>query len=153
QGSWRGVYGSNGYSVVGDTTQYPTYAQVSVSGASTHVWDASSAETRDLQKATNPADRIAATYYSATSFTIDVNLTDAAQHQVGLYFLDWDTYLGGRQERVEVLDAGTGAVLDSRTVTSFTTGKYLVWNLGGHVQVRITNLVSGSNAVVSGLFF
>jgi hypothetical protein len=43
-------------------------------------------------------------------------------------------------------------VLDSRTLSSFTGGQYLVWNLGGHVQLRVTNL-SGISAVVSGLFF
>src|SRR5262249_54171819 len=87
QGSWQGVYGSNGYSVVGDATLYPAYAQVGVTGASTYVWAGSTTDVRALQKASTPGDRIAATYYSATSFTLDVNLTDGAQHQVALYLL------------------------------------------------------------------
>src|SRR5262249_18304162 len=64
----------------------------------------------------------------------------------------WDSY-GPRSERIDVLDAGTGTVLNSQTVSSFTGGQYLVWNVSGHVQFCITNLVGGSNAVVSGLFF
>src|SRR5262245_59928440 len=36
---------------------------------------------------------------------------------------------------------------------SFTGGKYLTWNVSGHIQLRITNLVNGSNGVVNGLFF
>src|SRR5581483_7415681 len=68
-----------------------------------------------------------------------------------LYLLDFDGG-GGRSERIDVLDAVTGAVLDSQTASNFGSGEYLVWSLGGHVQLRITKL-SGPNAVLSGLFF
>jgi hypothetical protein len=44
-------------------------------------------------------------------------------------------------------------VLNSQTVSSFVGGQYLVWNVSGHVQFRVTNLVSGRNAVISGVFF
>src|SRR5262249_23830615 len=56
-------------------------------------------------------------------------------------------------ERIDVLDAGTGTALNSQTVASFASGQYVVWNVAGHVQFRVTNLVGGSNAVISGLFF
>jgi hypothetical protein len=39
----------------------------------------------------------------ATSFTIDVNVTDGATHQVALYTIDWD--LLNRTERIDVLNA------------------------------------------------
>src|SRR5262249_7906988 len=105
--------------------------------------------TRALQKAA-ASDRIAATWYSSTSFTVDINLTDGRTHRLGAYFLDWDTT--SRSERVEVLDAATGSVLDTRTVSSFHNGEYLVWNLSGPVKLRITRL-AGPNGVLSGLFF
>ena len=82
--------------------------------------------------------------------SIDVNLADGNTHQVALYFLDWD-YLG-RAERVDVLDASSNAVLDTQTISGFQGGQYLVWNLKGHVTLKIT-LTGGLNAVVSGLFF
>ena len=69
---------------------------------------------------------------------------------MALYFLDWD--YAGRAERVDVLDASSGAVLDTRTISGFSNGEYLVWNVKGHVSFKIT-LRSGLNAVVSGLFF
>src|SRR5207248_1594584 len=81
---------------------------------------------------------------------VDVNLTDGQSHRLALYALDWDRL--GRSERVDVLDASSGAVLDTRTLSSFGGGQYLVWNLSGHVQLRLTNL-AGQNAVLSGLFF
>ena len=81
---------------------------------------------------------------------MDVNLIDGVTHQVALYALDWES--GGRSERVDAVDPANGSVLDSRTVRSFTGGQYLVYNVTGHVQFRITT-VAGVNAVLSGLFF
>jgi hypothetical protein len=81
---------------------------------------------------------------------VDVNLTDGQAHKVTLYLLDWDSTARG--ERVEVLDAVTGAVLDSRDVSGFNGGLYLSYSVTGHVVFRFTQL-AGANAVLSGLFF
>jgi hypothetical protein len=43
-------------------------------------------------------------------------------------------------------------VLASSSVSAFTSGQYLVWNLSGHVTLRVTK-TAGTNAVVSGVFF
>ncbi|HEV3236865.1 MAG TPA: hypothetical protein VGZ25_07740, partial [Gemmataceae bacterium] len=102
------------------------------------------------KSASTATDRIASTWYSGSSFTVDVKLTDGQTHQVSMYLLDWDS--AGRSERVDILDAATGTVLSSQTASSFNGGKYLVWNLSGHVQIRVTSL-AGPNAVLSGLFF
>jgi hypothetical protein len=37
-------------------------------------------------------------------------------------------------------------------VFSFNGGVYLVWNVSGHITIRVTS-TAGLNAVVSGLFF
>ncbi|MDQ3252778.1 MAG: hypothetical protein M3R15_02545, partial [Acidobacteriota bacterium] len=112
-------------------------------------WAASTAEARALQKAAG-TDRVAATWYSDSSFTVDINITDGQTHQVALYCLDWDSQ--GRTQTVEVLDAATGAVLDTRSITAFTGGRYLVWNVSGQIRLRATR-AAGPNAVLSGLFF
>ncbi|MDQ3650902.1 MAG: hypothetical protein M3458_11645, partial [Acidobacteriota bacterium] len=112
-------------------------------------WTASTGDARALQKAA-VNDRIAATWYSSTSFTIDVNLTDGRTHQIALYCLDWDN--GGRAQTIEILDAANNAVLDSRSISAFTQGQYVVWNLMGQVRIRVTR-TAGPNAVVSGLLF
>jgi RHS repeat-associated protein len=153
QGNWKGVYGSDGYSVINDASSYPAYATVSVTGQGSYTWAPSTTDARGLQKAGSTTDRIAACWYSATNFTVDVNLTDGNTHRVALYTIDWDGG-DGRQERIEVLDAESNAVLDSREVTLYTSGKYLVWTLKGHVKLKFTHLTpAGYNAVVSGLFF
>jgi probable HAF family extracellular repeat protein len=151
-GTWKGTYGAGGYDVFLDSSSYPSYVSASVSGASTYTWDGSTTDSRALQKgAAGSSDRIAATYYSSTSFTIDLNFTDGQTHQVAAYFLDWDGN-NTRSERVDVIDPVTHQVLSSQIVSSFSGGEYLVWNLSGHVQIQVTNL-GGVNAVLSGLFF
>jgi len=53
---------------------------------------------------------------------------------------------------VDILDSNNN-VLDSRNVSGFVNGQYLVWNLSGHLTVRITNTNGSSNAVLSGIMF
>ncbi len=149
QGSWKGVYGGDGYNVINDAVSYPAYAQVTPSGQSNYTWAASTTDPRALQKVASATDRLAATWYGGT-FTIDLNLTDGKVHEVGLYLLDWDTT--SRTETLEVHDATTNALLDTRTVSGFHDGQYLRWNIQGHVTVRVVSTGTG-NAVVSGLFF
>ncbi|PWU06101.1 MAG: hypothetical protein C5B51_13005 [Terriglobia bacterium] len=148
QGSWKGVYGGDGYNVINNSASYPGYVAVTPSGNSSYTWVASTSDSRGLLKAT-ASDRIASCWYTGSSMSVDLNFTDGNAHQVALYLVDWD-YYGPRSERIDIVDANNN-VLDTRTVSSFWGGIYLVWNLGGHVIVRITNLYS--NAVISGIFF
>ena len=149
QGTWKGVYGSNGYNVIEDVTSYPSYVTVTPSGESNYIWSSSLSQTRALQKADSTTDRIAATWYNGGSFSMNVNISDGGVHQMALYFMDWD---GGRTETVTIQDATTNNVLDTRTLTNFYNGEYLVWNLTGNVTVVFTQ-TGAFNAVVSGLFF
>src|SRR5205085_7746948 len=94
---------------------------------------------------------LASTWYSSSSFTIDTIFSDGLPHVVTLYAMDWDRL--GRIETIDVLDNATNAVLDTRSVSAFSGGSYLTWQVTGHVVFRITNRNPGANAVVSGLFF
>src|SRR5207237_2551289 len=67
------------------------------------------------------------------------------------YTLDWDGN-NGRTGRIDVLDAANDAVLDTRDLSAYSSGKYFVWQMRGHVKIRLTNL-AGWNQVISGLFF
>jgi hypothetical protein len=149
QGSWQGVYGVDGYVVIGDLTSNPSYVTPAASGEGQAVWPNSPTDIRALQKASNPAERIAGVWYTGTSFTVDLNITDSNTHQVALYCLDWDRL--GRSETVAITDAN-GNVLNSQSVTNFGGGVYLVWNVSGHVKIQVT-LTGGVNAVATGLFF
>ena len=149
QGNWQSAYGVDGYNVIGNTTLYPAYATVTPSGQLSYTWAGSTTDVRALEQSSGTG-RVAATWYASTSFTVDINLTDGKTHQIAMYFLDWDSTL--RAERIDILDAATGTVLDSRNVTGFNGGQYLVWNVSGHVTVKVTK-TAGGNAVVSGIFF
>ena len=116
QGNWKGVYGSDGYLVLGDAAQYPAYASVTPHAQSFWTWTSTTSDPRGLQKFSG-TDRIAATWFSGTSFTMDLNLAGTVPHQVTFYSLDWEH--AGRAQTVDILDTATGALLDSQTLPVF----------------------------------
>jgi hypothetical protein len=148
RGTWKGTYGSRGYSIANDALALPAYAAVQQSGSASYTWLGSTSDTRALMKGAS-ADRIAATWYGSV-MTTDINFIDGLTHRVAIYLVDWDG--NGRAETIDVLDPATGAVLDTRPASGFTNGQYLVWTVKGRVQLRITR-TAGYNAVCSGLFF
>ena len=148
EGNWIGAYGAQGYNVINNAASIPSYATITPSGQTSYTWASTTTDPRALQKA-GGSGRIAAAWYSAISFTVNVNLTDGLTHNLALYFVDWDN--AGRSERVTIKNATTGTVLDTETVSSFHPGAYLQWAVSGNVLITITN-VSGANAVLSGLF-
>ena len=148
QGNWKNLFGSDGYNVIQDSTQYPSYVGVTL-GGTPYVWAAQTTDIRALERA-SAAGRIAASSYNSTSLTVDLNFSDGAAHRVAFYFVDWDS--GGRLETAQIVDAASGAVLDTRTVSNFVNGLYLIWTLSGHVTLKLST-VAGVNAVLSGVFF
>jgi uncharacterized protein (TIGR03437 family) len=81
---------------------------------------------------------------------IDLNLTDGQTHRVALYALDWDG--NNRSERIDMIDYATNTLLDSRSISQFNGGQYLVWDVRGHVKITV-NKVGGKSAVISGMYF
>ena len=149
RGTWKGVYGADGYNISQLSSSIPAYAQLSFTGTGGYTWAASTTDVRALQKVST-SDRIAACWYG-TLFYANVNLTDGQAHQIALYMLDWDSG-NVRAATVDVLDASNNAVLNSQPISSYGSGKWLVWSVTGNVKFRITK-TGGSNAVLSGIFF
>jgi hypothetical protein len=149
-GNWRGKYGADGYNVIGKAVLYPAYAQVVASSSKQDwIWNDPTSDSRAL---TTPdgSSRVAGCWYSSTGFDIDLNFTDGKTHRLAAYFLDWD--YAGRSEKLELLDATTGTVLQTLNLSGFSGGVYHIWDLKGHLKLRVTK-VAGPNAVVNGLFF
>jgi hypothetical protein len=151
QGTWKGTYGGDGWAIANDSQSIPSYATFAVQNQGNYTWASPSADPRALQSGVN-STRIAATWYNAPGFNFDVNITDGNTHQVAVYALDWDNYGGGRAETIQIADANTGTILDSRNIASFTNGIYAIWNISGHVKINVI-LTGGGNAVVSGIFW
>jgi YD repeat-containing protein len=151
QGSWIGKYGADGYTLAGGFgTSLPAYATVSTGGAAEYTWASTTSATQALQKPPNPSDRAAATWNGYTTASFEVNLTDGHAHRVSLYVLDWE--FAGRAMTIEVRDHATGTVLDSESVSSFSGGKWLSWDLAGDVDLRFS-YSAGGNWVVSAIAF
>jgi PKD repeat protein len=151
QGNWKTFYGADGYAIQADSTQNPSYGSATFMNSLLYTWLTSTTDVRAPLKAISNTDRIAACWYNSPSFNIDVNIADGQTHQVALYALDWDST--SRAESFEVDDAGSGAILDGpRTLTAFNGGKYIVWNIKGHVTIKVT-MTGSINAVVSAIFF
>jgi len=148
QGNWQGSYGADGYSLANSTQSLPSYASFTPTGQSNYTWTTTTSDPRALQAASG-SSRIASAWYGS-AFSFDVNFTDGNSHLFAFYALDWDN--GGRAETIQVLNASTNAVLDTRTISNFNNGLYLVWNISGHVKITVS-LLSGTNAVLNGAFF
>ncbi len=146
QGNWEGIYGSQGDDIVGGPSTLPSYASVTPKGNLLYTWPTATAP-QSLQ-IPGSSNRIAAVWYAPTSFTVDVNLTDGNTHDLELYFLDYDNK--GRAENVQV-STTSGTVLSTQSISSFSNGVYLNWQVSGNLVITITN-TGGPNAVLNGVF-
>jgi len=149
QGNWQSAYGVDGYSLANANQGLPPYdPSFAVQGQQNWTWASNTTDPRALQLP-GGSGALAATWYSPSSFSFDINITTGT-HQVVLYAVDWDSQ--GRSETIQVLDATTNAVLNTQTISSFTNGVYLIWNVTGNVIIKIS-CNTGPNAVISGAFF
>jgi len=151
-GNWKAQYGGDGWNVFGDTSgnnpSYPTYATVTPGSHYTGLWSASTSAPSALQVVDNTStNRVAGVWYRP-SWSMNVNMS--GWHQMALYLYDYAN--AGYAETITISDAVTGAVLDTRSASSFATGAYYVWDIQGNVTVTFAS-TSGSWAVLSGIFF
>ncbi len=149
QGDWPAKYGAEGYVIAGGDAHPASYAQVSLGGKSDFVWETNTSDPRALRASPTDPSGIAATWY-ADSLSIDLSITGSAAHRVSFYVLDWDG--AGRAEHFEIIDIGTGTTLDAHDLAQFQNGIYVVYDLLGAVQIRLSK-TAGPNAVLNGVFF
>jgi hypothetical protein len=145
QGNWKTTYNYPNVTIIGNG--FTNLTTPTPSGASLFVWSTSTTAIQALQDLSSTG-RIAAAW-NASTFSVDIKFSDQALHQIAIYCLDWNAK--GRTETISVLDANTKTVLDTRSVSNFGNGVYMLWNVTGHVKLRITS-TSGKNAVISGVF-
>ena len=150
QGSWIGTYGAQGYDVIGDAASLPGYATVTPADQSTYVWTTSPNAPQALE---NPGGTGAHRRLLVRADQLHggrgPDRRPGARPGPVLHGLGRQR---ARSEQVQINNAVTGAVLDTETVSSFSSGVYLDWEVSGNVVITVTNL-SGPNAVLSGIFF
>jgi hypothetical protein len=154
QGNWKGVYGSEGGLVVGDTNSYPAYfTSATLAGHGLYDWTwGGPTDTNWVGYAQrmNGTNRSTWVWYTTSSMTMNMNMADDEVHRVALYCLD----LGAptRSGLVDVLDAAGRVLYDSQVLSNYVGGAYLSWDIQGSVQFRITRL-STLNPTLSAFFF
>src|SRR5207302_380693 len=76
--------------------------------------------------------------------------TDGQTHQIALYCLDYET--NQRSQTITIIDPATQAVLSTQPMSGMYGGVYAVWNISGHVVIKVT-YTGGLTSVVGGVFF
>ena len=134
QGAWNGKYGGEGYLIANGPAYLPPYAAVSTAQATPYTWAPLTSDPRALQNGVGATSGIASAFYG-NNFNVNVTFTDSYVHRVALYLLDFDT--STRSETITIINANTGAVLDTRTLSGFRNGLYATWNLQGNVRINV----------------
>ncbi len=151
QGDWKGVYGSDGYSIVGDLTSLPSDAFMTTSGTNINTQFISTNFNSALQRAKPGATcRDGAFWYGKGPFPVNVSFNDGLEHELSIYAAHIDGE--GRAETIQVIDPATGKVLDSRSISSFKNGIWLTWQVRGNVELKFIG-TAGPNPIVNGIFF
>ena len=157
KGSWIGIYGPDGYEIVGGEVATPPYAERSYIGGRVSTWAASTTDSRALQSKGNLSERLIAERSSPIHEVVDVTVSGDAPRDVALYFVDWERK--NRQMIVDAVCANTNHALDTRVIRDFKEGVYLHYRMTGRIQFRFTilgrdgNIFDTGEVTYSGLFF
>lgn len=153
QGNWIGSQYEQAslYNILGDGYGNASWASVTQTDATFTFWP-DSFDARFLQSLNIPGTRCVGTWYSPTTFAVDVRITDRRHHRLAFYMFDGDN--SGRSQAIQILDADHGdGLLDIQFLSDFCASPaWLVWDCTGHVRIRVTRL-TGPNCVMSGYFF
>lgn len=165
QGNWKGTYGQDGYILADYSNAPPSYSMfnpVNNNQRLLDIWSCSANHTCDPRQllkqpySYTPAERVFSYYYNRMWVDFQINATDGLQHRIALYFCDYEFY--GRQITVEAHNTATGAVLDTRVLSNYSGGVYLVYNYAGAVDFKIIDNITPTtdeipNGTVSGFFW
>ncbi len=157
QGNYIPVYGSFGSIVVGDHTKLPGNLIYGVTGANEQVVTSSTTSKSAPVKLSDPSKAQVSYLTAPKQFNINLNFLDPTthntdpftQHRVSLYAVDFDNKKRGEPHR-SLRSQHRAALLAVQDVTSFSTGKYVTFDVQGNVSFHIINLAGPSRAVVSG---
>lgn len=171
RGNWGNAYGKDGYILCNyngngnDKMTLPPYVSsinyYKIKGNNLPlncVWEQNTNDSRALAPdATNSFPRTAACLYAMNAdqvgytFTSTIAIKGTHDYKVSLYFVDWDN--NGRQIAIEMFDANTNDLIAPvKIVRNCLGGAYITYSYNRSVKFRI-NMVRGSNAPLSGIFF
>ena len=160
KGNWKGVYGQDGNVIAQHSFAPPLYSIMN--GVNTGILLVTD-NTDDVRAplkflySYSPTERIMSLWYNRFSMDFQVSATDNQQHRIALYFADFTPlpplasfYPLIRTITVQAVDRDTDTVLDSRALTDYTGGVYLIYNYSGNVTFRIVNNWDGDRSHPNG---
>ncbi|MEP6663664.1 MAG: hypothetical protein ABJC04_08365 [Verrucomicrobiota bacterium] len=147
KGNWKGVYGREGFVIINDQTNLPSFLQFTAENVLPHTWGHPTNENALLQSGST--GRIAAAWSYAHPIQITAKFADGYERQMGLYFLDWTSM--GRSLDVKIANL-SGKILSQQHISDFGGGKYFLWRVQGGIRIQIQSTGPG-NTVLSGIFF
>jgi Bacterial Ig domain len=155
-GNWKGVYGQDGNVIAQSSVVNPPYSNFGTAGnINLALLDDNATDARaplKQQPRYSPTERVESYFHTLSSMDFLVNTSDGRAHRIALYLCDYER--SGRSVTVQGLDSGTGAVLDTRSLTNYQGGVYLVYNYSGNVTFRIINNNGGTpTGAMSGFFW
>ena len=148
-----GVYGNTGYVVAGDNiaptaVNLPATVTYTNTGYGPFYYPSAEGSSTALQRP-NGTGQVASAFYSPTSFTVSLAFSDTSTHRIALYLADFDNQ--NRSESVQAFDANGNALTSAVSVSNFTGGQYVLFNVTGNVTFQFAHIAGGS-AVLAGLF-
>ncbi|HTV43195.1 MAG TPA: alpha-L-rhamnosidase C-terminal domain-containing protein [Candidatus Sulfotelmatobacter sp.] len=158
-GNWGGVYGKDGYVLLGDDSNrtnrehLPPYVQSVTCRAGKYTrWGQNVGDDRALaSNDRNEGARNAAAYFNRCTVLVDIRLKQPHPFRLAAYVVDFDNQ--HRQEAVDIYNLpDLTLAAPTQAVREYQKGKYVIFDCRDSVRLRFDN-ISGSNAVVSGIFF
>jgi hypothetical protein len=153
QGNWTPGSGGDGYSQV-SATSYPSYFSSASSiqlGGTAFTWLSSTTDVRGPYTTPISGTRALTQVYGIGNFGFLFQDSDMLSHPLSLYFLDY----GGVSSSVQTIyvsDPVTGSIADLRTISGFSNGTYVTWNMTGAALIYFVR-TGATNATYSGAFW
>lgn len=149
-GNWKNAYGSVAYSIAGGDEALNGISLNRI-GSDVKVWADTTEDTRAL---VSGGSRVAAADTSELHQIVDLDVGQGTK-MVTAYLLDWNNE--DSQTLIEVIDPNTLESLSAVSVNNYKDGKYVSFNVSGHVQLRFTriygeNLAHKGANYVAGIF-
>jgi hypothetical protein len=154
-GNWkRAGYGLTHAFIAGENfpgLDVPDTGVLTENGAGLRILGNPSNDARALLETTNTAaaTRVSAYAFANLAMSFTLTLTDHQQHQLALYFADFENR--NRSQMITFSDPVTGQVLARQRLALFLHSKYLLYQIRGSVNITIAN-GAFPNAVISGVF-
>jgi hypothetical protein len=156
-GQWIGNYGQDGYRIAwgGSGTKEALPSYVSALTTTGSGWSATGGETSGyLESPDSDGSTDPGLLFHGSRVTYTITPSDTLDHTASVYVYD-NNPVGSNSRTVRVWaedDDGTVVSDTEVTVDSFRGGKYVNFSFAGKVTI-VVGLVSGPNAVASGIFF